>query len=280
MPILTHSELAKKLWSGDAELIHITKSYTVPSGNPTSHSWDANGIPEAGTAPTTAAVPDRTTTGAIGQRNKAGGADRRYCAVRTFANTLGDGLTPSSILLVDRLSHQGGLSGNVNTSQTTNLPTAALTRFTSGVGVWAALDIYTAIGNGGTTVSGVYTNSAGTGSRVFVDSPFGVTSWQGAKRTHPLPLQAGDRGVRSVESIQLATASGTVGNFGVTLYKTLGIMHYGNSQSRPFGGDPIADLGPLFEVPTDACLAVLALAAGQTATLIEAELVFFDVTDP
>lgn len=274
----TYSELRRIIKSCDGELIQISKSYTIPAGGILSSGWTASGTP-LGVAPTTAVVPTRATAGALGQRNKAGGADRRYCVVRSVANTRAESTIPMSMLLVDRLSHQGGLSGNLNTSQTTNLPTAALTRSSSGIGVWAAAEITTAIGTGGGTLTGVYTNSGSVGSRNFVATPFGVTSWSAVQRLIPLLMQAGDVGVESVESMQLSAASGTVGAWGVTLFKTLGMIHHSNMPGLTQTGDPLADMGPIFEVPTDACLQVISIGDGQSATLVEAEFLFFDVTD-
>jgi hypothetical protein len=82
--------------------------------------------PFAGAAPTTAVVPTNSrANGFLGQRN-AGAEKLRLGRLAAAASQTG------VFLLCDRLSHQGGLAGNVATSQTTNLATAALTRYTSG----------------------------------------------------------------------------------------------------------------------------------------------------
>lgn len=128
-------------------------------------------------------------------------------------------------ILIDRLSHTGGLSGTVTTAQTTNLPTAALpTRETGGEGVMAALQIYTILGNTDTAWTVSYTNQAGTAGRTgkgfFSSTPF-------VSGIHPIQLEGTDSGVRSVESVTLTSSTLTAGNFGIVLYKPLMMIQPG-----------------------------------------------------
>lgn len=172
-------------------------------------------VPVGGTfvaAPTTAAACDSSTTGAM-IRPLAGSGDQVMVG-SYYQSPIND----NAAFLIDRLSHQGGLVGNITTSQTTNLPTAALTRYTSGVGVYAALEVYTALGATDSVFTMVYTNQAGTGSRsasvILADTPtLNAFIW--------MPLQGTDSGVRSVESVSLTPSTGTAGNFGITLFKPL-----------------------------------------------------------
>lgn len=184
-------------------------------------------------------------------------------------------LNPGQYMLIDRLSHQGGLVGNVATTQTTNLPTAALTRYTGGDGVMLGITIYTQIGTTATTVSATYTNQAGTGSRVTPLVVFGGTAFREAGRLILLPLAAGDTGVRSVESVTVTATTGTAGAFGVTLFRPIfvlgipdgsGVMSAGGFLSGfSFGGIP--------EVETDACLSLL--YCGQSTNAQGAGAVLF-----
>jgi len=209
--------------------------------------------PPVGAAPTTAAAPTRTTAGALGQENPASGSQKSIIGVRFSA------LNPGQYMLIDRLSHQGGLSGIVTTAQTTNLPTSALTRYTSGEGVMIGLTIYTQIGTTATTVSATYTNSGGTGSRVTPLVVFGGTAFREARRMVLLPLQAGDTGVQSVQSVTVTATTGTAGAFGVTLFKPLyvicvpdgsGVLPAGGYLSgSTFGGIPA--------VVDNACISLL-----------------------
>lgn len=217
--------------------------------------------PPIGVAPTTAVAPTRTTTGALGQENAAGGSQKSILGVRFSA------LNPGNYLVVDRLSHQGGLSGTVTTAQTTNLPTAALTRYTSGEGVMLGLTIYTLIGTTATTVTASYTNQAGTAGRTTTAVVFGGTAFREAGRMVLLPLQAGDTGVRAVASVTVLATTGTAGNFGVTLVKPLyqicvpdgsGVLPAGGFLSGSTGGG-------LPAIVDDSCLSFLCCSQGVNA---------------
>lgn len=161
--------------------------------------------------PSSAAVPGRLVDGAFGQPP----GNWRLAKVRAL------GESTAAVMIVDRLSHQGGLDGTVATPQTTNLPTAALTRYVSGVGVQAGLEINTTIGSSGGTVTASYTNTVPTAGRTTEAVGFGVASRAANKVFVPLPLQAGDQGVTSVESVTLSGSTGAAGNFGVVLYMPL-----------------------------------------------------------
>lgn len=210
--------------------------------------WLAN-LPSAGAAPTTAAVPSRTIAGALGQANAD--TERLMLSAARFSST-----AAGFYILCDRLSHQGGLSGNVTTSQTTNLPTAALTRYTGGAEVCMALEIYTQIGTTASTVSVTYTNEAGTGSRVTPACVIGGTGFREVRRMICPPLVAGDLGVRSVESVIInTTATGTVGAFGVTLFRPLYGFHIDRVGAQvTFNLLDGGMTGGLPEILDDACL--------------------------
>lgn len=186
-------------WSGFSHTSHL--QFPIPVG----------GLSTPG-APTTAAACDSTTSGAM-VRPLAGSGDQ--VVVASYAQSTS---VDAGSWLIDRLSHQGGLSGTVTTSQTTNLPTAALTRYTSGVGVYAALEFYTAVGATDAVWTVVYTNQAGTGSRSV---SFKITQTPSISGFIIVPLQGTDTGVKSVESMSLTPSTGTAGNFGVTLFKPL-----------------------------------------------------------
>lgn len=205
-------------------------------------SWTM--APPTVTAPSTAVAPTSATVGAIDFSNNAGGS--QFIVSGSVSNRqLG------VYILADRLSHQGGLSGTSNAAQTTNLPTAALTRYTSGVGVFAGLEIYTDIGTTQTTVSISYTNQAGTTGRTSPSVLWGGTGNNTAWRIIQVPLMSGDSGVRAVASVTAAATTGTLGNFGVVLYKPLlyipsGVVDNFDLFNRMLGGLP--------DLPSDSCL--------------------------
>jgi len=221
--------------------------------------WRSTGVPAAGAVPTTAEVPARTVAGALAQANPVAQLRMMECSTIGFGVTGGTG-----VWLCDRLSHQGGLSGTVTTAQTTNLPTAALTRYTDGVGVVAALEIYTAVGTTATTATVAYTNEAGNGatSQAFV---FGGSNYNAATRLLPIPLDAADYGVRAVQSVTLtASTVSAAGNFGVTLFKPLAFIpatFYGQWQDYLIGNGLMTE-----RILSDACLFFIQTPGGPSTT--------------
>lgn len=172
--------------------------------------------------PTTAVSLDNTGTGAINRLIPSYSPSNVYATEFRVFNSG----TENSYWVIDRLCHMGGLSGTVTTAQTVN--TAALTRHTSGLGVYAGAEIYVGIGSTTTTITMTYTNSDGVGSRVSPGMSFGGAGFgagTGAQHRFIIfPLQAGDKGVQSVQSVTLAATTGAIGNFGITLFKPLSVF--------------------------------------------------------
>lgn len=169
------------------------------------------------TIPGNNAVPANTVAaGAMGQVN-AGSGTLTIVSIETRSSFSG------AYLLCDRLVHSSGLSATTTGTQTTNLPTAALTRYTNGVGVRMGLSALGAIGATLTSATASYTNEAGTTGRTSLTRAVGSNSF-GATTSGKfleLPLQPGDKGVRSVESVTFAATTGTAGFIHVVLFKPL-----------------------------------------------------------
>jgi hypothetical protein len=239
-------------------LLPFTVASTVTIAGRPQDLWTA--VSPVGVAPTTAVVPTNATAGSFDQINPTSG-EIGMVGARINA------LNPGVYLLCDRLSHQGGLSGTVGaTGQTTNLPTAALTRYTDGVGVMAGLTIYTQIGTTATVVGASYTNTTPTAGRSGPLVVFGGTGFREAGRMILLPLVAGDTGVRSVQFVTVVASTGTTGNFGVTLFKPLYAVIVDT-----VNGVTIADLvtgntgGGLPKIEDDACLFLMCISGGVNA---------------
>lgn len=178
-------------------------------------------IPSADT-PTTAVVPGNTLAAWQPFVNGTTG--------RLVVNSIDtQGWTPGTYMLCDRLSHQGGLSGTLTTAQTTNLPTAALTRYTTGEGVIAMVSVIQQLGASTTTYTLSYTNQAGTSGKTSVAARIGgAAADRSTLRTFFTPLAAGDTGVRSVESFTLAATTGTTSQVGISLIKPLLMIQVDN----------------------------------------------------
>lgn len=213
-----------------------------------------------GAAPTTAVVPTSATAGALGQLNPSSG-QLSILGARFSA------LNPGVYLVCDRLSHQGGLAGNSAAAQTTNLPTAALTRYTDGVGVMIGLTIYTQIGTTASSVTCSYTNTVPTSGRTSLAVVIGGTGFREVPRMVLLPLASGDVGCTAVASVTLSASTLTAGNFGVTLFKPIYAIHVTEGSGVLSAGGFISGNtgGGVPVIQDNACLFLMCLMMGTNA---------------
>lgn len=221
--------------------------------------WTYDGMPTSGAAPTVAAVPTRTTQGALPFTAPGGSREKHL---------IGGSITPSVAgvyLLYDRLLHIGDLNGTVTTSQTVQgtTPTPALTRNTGGAGNMAWYEIYTAIGTTSSTLTMTYTDQDGnTGNTSTIN--IGATGFREVTRAQRIPLAAGDSGVRSIQSVQLSVTTGTAGNFGITIAQPLAWIPVGAAGSAGWR-DYTTGLPGIPTIDTDACLALMFIPTAATA---------------
>lgn len=115
------------------------------------------------------------------------------------------------LFLYDRLWHNSGIAVTTTTSQTVNsaaFPARDKNGSTNGEGVLVGIEVSTATTNvaaiTNTTMS--YTNSDGTSGRTATIRSFPATAVAGT--FVPFLLDAGDKGVRSIQSITLGTSYG------------------------------------------------------------------------
>jgi hypothetical protein len=210
--------------------------------------------------PTTSIVTDKNSLQSIGPIPAVSTGRLTFLGGRFSFMPTSTGGGGMAGIMIDLLNISGGLSGTVTTPQTTNLPTAALTRYTSGEGVMAGIVIFTQVGNTLTTIQVSYTNEAGVSGRTSTATSFGQTNFREARILIPIPLQAGDTGVRSIESVTLAGTTAIAGDFGVCLYKPLAMISFeditGQSPLDAVSSNCI--IGSLCEIHPDACLTFLA----------------------
>jgi hypothetical protein len=223
-------------------------------------------------APTASVALDKTAAQSIGPIPGAASGKLQILGGRFSTGQPGATLVP-----IDLLNVSGGLSGTVTTEQTTNLPTAPLTRNTGGDGVMIGLVIYTNVGTTGTTISVRYTNQTGTANRTSTVTSFGGTGFREAARLILIPLAAGDTGVRSVEGVTLTATTGTAGNFGVCLFKPLMTFSL-ESTTGTMPIDAVSSggmIGSMAEFDDDACLTFMGfnpVAQSISGALILAEV--------
>lgn len=170
---------------------------------------------------TTAGLSGEALTSAAGQIHvftAAAGKTTRLMGMEI--HTTKDG----TFYLADRL-WQNAIDPSLTTSQTVNsvaFPARDMDDSTNGRGVMIAMDLLGAIPTGACTVTVTYTNSAGTGSRTATLVIPSATTY--VSSFFPIPLQAGDVGVRSIQDVTLSAVLATVGQVGMVAYRMLGMV--------------------------------------------------------
>ena len=232
---------------------------TTPIAGRAASLWTYDGMPASGAVPTSAAIPDRTTTGAIPFTAPGGGRDKHLIGTAVVPSVAG------VFLLYDRLFHIGGLSGTSTADQTVQGSPAspALTRNTGGAGNIAWYEVYTIIGTTNTTLTMTYTNQDGTGSRTSTIN-IGATGFREVTRAQRIPLAAGDTGIREIENVKLTGTTGTLGNFGITIAQPLAWIPVGAAGSAGWR-DYTTGLPGIPTINPDACLALLFIPATTAA---------------
>lgn len=130
-----------------------------------------------------------------------------------------------AIRLHDRLVGVGSIDPTTTGDKDVN--STALTRYTSGedVQVWVEVQVVPSTNAIVCSLSS-YTNQNGTGGRAGGTVTFPTATLDVGNLVGPMPLQSGDTGVRSVETLNIATASaGTTARLIVWLIKPYFIGH-------------------------------------------------------
>lgn len=213
------------------------------------HSYSyVNGVPAAATAPTPGvngqAVTPANFNGALPRVNPVA-PDLAYVGRVTGACS-----QVGALWLIDRLWHNSGLSPTLTTAQTMT-PVALPSRDNNGTGdgegVLAALE-WSGVGGAGTpTVTISYTNSDGVAGRTATLT--GLTA-PPVGTVEVFSLQAGDKGVRSVQSLT-QSATRTSGTYHLVLFRPVTILVTPVANAA-FDADPIT--GGMARIFDDAAL--------------------------
>lgn len=221
----------------------------------------ANGI-IAPSYPTSPVVCNKSTSQSLNRLTNFGN-NRVICVGGQVSEKNGELKT---FVLIDMLSHQGGLNTFLTSPITTNFPTAALTRYVDGVGVFAALVAYdSGVGMNGRTLTISYTNTNNISGKTGVLTPASFIDYNGLSGTNLgrfgiFSLESGDLGVKSVESFSYSgSTSGTnINRCGILLFKPLAMIGSRNIISNGQSGFCTGKLlGGLATVDKDACLSVI-----------------------
>ena len=117
MAISTVDGIVSGLGSGYAKFIIDKASLANQVAGRIVSLWRASGVPAIPAAPTTAVQLTNGATGCIPFTNQTLPA-RSYIGFTDYSNSVAG----NALVFCDRLAEQGGLSFNVTTAQTTNLP--------------------------------------------------------------------------------------------------------------------------------------------------------------
>jgi hypothetical protein len=221
-------------------------------------------------APGAAAVPSpgvagaalTTYAGQIPFTNPASG-DYSYLA-RLAAMSTENG----TLLLCDRLWHNSGLDPTSTGAQTVNSaawPARDKNGSINGDGVYIGLEVSTVLGAGTPTLTLGYTDQDGNAGASSVSAAIATTSAAGS--FYPLPLAAGDTGVRSIQTLQ-QSATMTSGAYHLVAYRILATVgvHAGMENAI----DVLSSGMPRLYDNTVPFL--LFLPAGTTAPIITAQM--------
>jgi hypothetical protein len=211
--------------ASDTAVVGAWKDVYLQAGNPGAGSYAAFGGGGAS--------KNNTDAGSLifGARNPLSASDTMYLAVFAFAAIGNAPIGYGTFLVVDMLVGMGGFDTNSAALQTTN--SVPLTRYTTGQGVWAAAigdSPATNVGGTANTATVSYTNSAsvagrtGTGNYPGGGQFVNYLLWGSLNPGDQLalPLQAGDVGVQSVQTLQFSIGAGTAGaTVALLLYRPL-----------------------------------------------------------
>lgn len=247
--------------------IMFGKANVVSTGNTWATSWAAAGLPGAGTGTTTGkangATCSRSTAGSIWYNNPRAG--RRLYVVGATITGSGNG----ALTLVDRLAHVTLAQNEATGSITGVTGTARLDSASAGnnmEGGQILVEVASVLGAGDNVFTIGYTNQAGTASRVTPQ--FTLTGGTAVSRIIPvsghcyIPLQDGDRSVRSIDAITLVSGANTGGTFTVALVRP--ILDVPWVANIPFDRDYVGEQCLLPEVIADSCLHFVGVPTGSS----------------
>lgn len=266
MAIATVDDIVAGLNSSQTR--YYQKTFTAPKAVGAFQSgWTAAGNPAAGSAPPantagTGYTCSSATTGAIPLTN---------AAVQNWLARLSVGISqPGTLVIADRLWHCLS-TGFAAATYTVTTPGSLPARITdNGVGVEAWVEQNVAAGAASGTLTLNYLNADTGAAKAGVISA--VVSAPVVGQMQPIPLAAGDTGIRSIVSF-VNSATWTSGTFGITLLKRIieiPIPGAGFGVSMDW-----AQLG-LPKIPNDACLFAFFLAGSATAPVVLGSLEYID----
>lgn len=219
--------------------------------------WKGTGTPGAGSNPPAFSagsgyVPDDNTAGSFAF----------VANLQTYLGRLAvAGPTTGLLVLYDRVWACSGFSTVSTSAQNITTPNLPGRQGGNYVGLEAFLEVYTAPGATGANWTVGYIDQDGNAATSVYAHPANAET---VGQMIPLPLAAGDTGVRNPTSLTCSVSSGTAGDIGITIMRRIAEIPItpGGLVLDAFG----VGLPP---IPDDACLAMMVLCSTtSTGTLI------------
>lgn len=247
----------------------FSKASTLATTGAVGSLWNVGNFPSAGATPSAipgGSVPTNATAGSFEQVNP-GGSDTLHLTTFKCAGSA----APNTIMLYDRTFHASSVQHNTTSGQTVS-GTPSRYATTTSPGVFAFLEVTTALGATAQNLVMTYTDEAGNtaeAAAAVVMTALSVVN----RIPHPLffiPLNSGDIGLRTITNLAFSAASTGVSN--VVMGKPLAWI------SMPTGNlmeleDGINSAFNLVEILTNACLAMIELKGVSTATTYTGNMV-------
>lgn len=191
--------------------------------------WAGPGIPGAGSYDTTLNGVTLSSTSAMvnGQIPFTDPVSGNSYLSRFSGFVAGSGGT---LILADRIWHNGGFTITSTSAQSITSPTwpaRDADGTTNGNGILLGLEVSSATGAGTPTVTISYTNESGTPGRTATNVDATAAS-SVAGSFFRIGLQAGDKGVRSIQSLTLS-ATWTSGTMNLVAYRPLAMIEISGS---------------------------------------------------
>lgn len=249
---------------------------STPAAQSWSHSFQTATKPAAGSYSGTALTRTQVTggsspshTGGLILVADPSGSNQQYLTDGSIKNLVASGR--GRLWLLDLLVYYPGIDGNVNTLQTMLSSAAGSdqrpSRGQSNRNTIAFFDVTTALGAGAANVTVGYTNqssASGKSSGAFALTPSSVVG-RVPHATLAMPLQSGDEGVASIQTVQLSAAMGAGSALALCLANVLGFMDITEDlvcREKDFAAKPWA----LTQIPTGAALTYLWEPISATAS--------------
>jgi hypothetical protein len=175
-----------------------------------------------------------------------------------------------AVLVVDRLWDNSGISITTTTSQaitSSTWPARDASGSTNGAGILVGLEVSSTLGNGAVTNTTLgYTSSAGTAGRTGTIASFPAAAPVGT--FVPFSLNAGDVGIRSIQTLTLGT-SYVSGTMNLVAYRVLAVI--GTPTANVAASQDFLQLG-MPRIYDSSALQLLYLLSGTAGGAVQASI--------